>query len=493
MEMQSDLTLELEKETVTDKSKYITDSSDSSILSTMKHKSIPDMEIDRIEPLTNGLNKILADSELLEDCTRSAENSTEAMDIPEVQNDASNNSDNTEQCQKDSECDCSRDSTSNSHCQCEEENQSKVPASPGSMESPNDSPDASRFDEIINVDLRRTRRNSKRKKDSDLCCPICSLTLRLPELESHFNQEVEKLSKINKTQRKPKQDDSDGINTTFVQVRSNRLNRLTAKVNEYTENLKNGINCPSCKLWICGTTEELNNHVLVCFQTIESNEHINVEDDEDDNESFEEYEFGDQTRIRAISFVPGGYRSLQGQIAKRSRVDEDEDLDVDVDDTIAFGQPQYSELDVIRDKNEEDKASDQLRKAVLVDPSIQPHVLESRKWTTNDDVSDSQVNSSEVSSASRDDKNDDKQPAEQNDTVSGHIISSLKEKIRDLGDQSKNVKCLICMEPYTKPVVSTTCWHVHCEECWLMTLGVKKLCPQCNMIVFPTDLRKIYL
>ncbi|KAF8774290.1 E3 ubiquitin-protein ligase RNF220 like protein [Argiope bruennichi] len=332
MEMQSDLTLELEKETVTDKSKYITDSSDSSILSTMKHKSIPDMEIDRIEPLTNGLNKILADRNLLKT----------AHDLQ------------------------------------------KIPLKQG---------------------YSRT------------------------------------------------------------------------KVNEYTENLKNGINCPSCKLWICGTTEELNNHVLVCFQTIESNEHINVEDDEDDNESFEEYEFGDQTRIRAISFVPGGYRSLQGQIAKRSRVDEDEDLD----------------LDVIRDKNEEDKASDQLRKAVLVDPSIQPHVLESRKWTTNDDVSDSQVNSSEVSSASRDDKNDDKQPAEQNDTVSGHIISSLKEKIRDLGDQSKNVKCLICMEPYTKPVVSTTCWHVHCEECWLMTLGVKKLCPQCNMIVFPTDLRKIYL
>ncbi|GBM32893.1 hypothetical protein AVEN_216420-1, partial [Araneus ventricosus] len=56
------------------------------------------------------------------------------------------------------------------------------------------------------------------------------------------------------------------------------------------------------------------------------------------------------------------------------------------------------------------------------------------------------------------------------DTTSGHIISSLKERIKDLGDQSKNVKCLICMEPYTKPVVSTTCWHVHCEECWLMTM-----------------------
>lgn len=25
-------------------------------------------------------------------------------------------------------------------------------------------------------------------------------------------------------------------------------------------------------------------------------------------------------------------------------------------------------------------------------------------------------------------------------------------------------------EHYKKPVISTVCWHVHCEECWLHTL-----------------------
>ncbi|CAL1282468.1 unnamed protein product [Larinioides sclopetarius] len=446
MELQSDLTSEFEKETLTDKGKYITDPPDSCTLSTMKHKGIPETEADRIQPLNNGLNKNLEDSELQEDCAPLTENFTAAVNNEEFENGGSGDNDNQEQCTKDMEYDCSRDSPTNSHCQCsnrEDQNQSNVPASPTSTDSPNDSLDTSRFDEIINVDLRRTRRSSKRKKDSSLCCPICSLTLREPELESHFNQEVEKLSKILKTPRKPKRDDS-GINTTFVQVRSNRLNRLTAKVAHYTEKSKSSVKCPVCKLWIYGSEEEMNNHVALCFQNDESDEPINVEDDDDDNESFEEYEIGNETRIRAISLVPGGYRSLQGQIAKRSRVEDDEDLDVDVDDTIAFGQPQ--------------------------DPSIQPHVLESRKWSTNEDLSEIQENSCEAPASSAEDKNGDKQLAEQSDSTSGHIISSLKEKIKDLGDQSKSVKCLICMEPYTKPVVSTTCWHVHCEECWLMTM-----------------------
>jgi hypothetical protein len=53
--------------------------------------------------------------------------------------------------------------------------------------------------------------------------------------------------------------------------------------------------------------------------------------------------------------------------------------------------------------------------------------------------------------------------------------------------------CLICLEPYVVPVVSVNCWHVHCEKCWLRTLGAKKLCPRCQTITSPLDLRKIYM
>lgn len=75
-----------------------------------------------------------------------------------------------------------------------------------------------------------------------------------------------------------------------------------------------------------------------------------------------------------------------------------------------------------------------------------------------------------------------------------HIIEALKEKIREYEIIIKNKsKCLICMDDFRVPVVSICCWHVHCEECWLRTLGARKLCPQCNMITSPADLRKIYM
>uniref|UniRef100_A0A8C9S9S7 Ring finger protein 220a n=1 Tax=Scleropages formosus TaxID=113540 RepID=A0A8C9S9S7_SCLFO len=48
-------------------------------------------------------------------------------------------------------------------------------------------------------------------------------------------------------------------------------------------------------------------------------------------------------------------------------------------------------------------------------------------------------------------------------------------------------------DSYTMPLASIQCWHVHCEECWLRTLGNKKLCPQCNTITSPGDLRRVYL
>lgn len=75
------------------------------------------------------------------------------------------------------------------------------------------------------------------------------------------------------------------------------------------------------------------------------------------------------------------------------------------------------------------------------------------------------------------------------------IIESLKAKIRDYETQIKNKGnlCIVCMDDFKIPVVSICCWHVHCEECWLRTLGARKLCPQCNMITSSADLRRIYM
>lgn len=54
-------------------------------------------------------------------------------------------------------------------------------------------------------------------------------------------------------------------------------------------------------------------------------------------------------------------------------------------------------------------------------------------------------------------------------------------------------RCLICLEPHRKPVVSAVCWHVFCESCWLQTIASKRVCPHCSSITSPEDLRRIYL
>uniref|UniRef100_A0AAY4EWX7 RING-type domain-containing protein n=1 Tax=Denticeps clupeoides TaxID=299321 RepID=A0AAY4EWX7_9TELE len=59
-------------------------------------------------------------------------------------------------------------------------------------------------------------------------------------------------------------------------------------------------------------------------------------------------------------------------------------------------------------------------------------------------------------------------------------LEALKARIRELEKQilrGDRYKCLICMDSYTMPLTFIQCWHVHCEECWLWTLGNKKLCP----------------
>lgn len=71
---------------------------------------------------------------------------------------------------------------------------------------------------------------------------------------------------------------------------------------------------------------------------------------------------------------------------------------------------------------------------------------------------------------------------------------TLLERIKLLEGrlESSSARCLICLDSFVNPVVSTVCWHVCCEVCWCQTLGSKRLCPQCNRITSPDDLRRIY-
>ncbi|KAK6468985.1 E3 ubiquitin-protein ligase Rnf220-like [Huso huso] len=68
-------------------------------------------------------------------------------------------------------------------------------------------------------------------------------------------------------------------------------------------------------------------------------------------------------------------------------------------------------------------------------------------------------------------------------------ISALTRRLQ----QRELYHCHVCLGSYSVPVASIQCWHIHCEDCWLRSLGLKKLCPQCSTITSPADLRRVYL
>nr|XP_009943979.1 PREDICTED: E3 ubiquitin-protein ligase RNF220 [Opisthocomus hoazin] len=229
-----------------------------------------------------------------------------------------------------------------------------------------------------------------------------------------------------------------------------------------------------------------------------------TEDDSVDIENengnrFEEYEWCGQKRIRATTLLEGGFRG-SGFImcSGKENPDSDADLDVDGDDTLEYGKPQYTEADVIPCTGEEPgeaKEREALRGAVLNGGTPSTRITpEFSKWASDEMPSTSNGESSKQETMQKTCKNSDIEKITEDSAVT--TFEALKARVRELERQlsrGDRYKCLICMDSYTMPLTSIQCWHVHCEECWLRTLGAKKLCPQCNTITSPGDLRRIYL
>jgi len=170
------------------------------------------------------------------------------------------------------------------------------------------------------------------------------------------------------------------------------------------------------------------------------------------------YMVGNQKRIRTSSLLEDGYAGLFGPSNTKTD-DVDEDLNIDGDDTIQFGQAQFSESDLIN-----------MADLVNIDEN-EPPIITTTSATTTTTGS-----------------------PEQPQTTGQPIIDSLKLRIKELEQSMSNRgHCMICLSWYDSPVVSINCWHVHCEKCWMSTLAAKKLCPQCNVITTPAELRRIYL
>lgn len=244
--------------------------------------------------------------------------------------------------------------------------------------------------------------------------------------------------------------------------------------------------CPICNKAV---TEEITAHVEACILKIETNGsggNGRANDSDDDDASIdvegESYEWAGQTRIRATTML---HQSSCTAVRVTNAEDTDDELNVDGDETQIYGPPQYSERDVVYPVAEQRCKDSYLRGLVMANEPVtvkRPEIDNPGEGPSWGKAANLPLHPVPTSSEYRNGESTDQ------------IVASLKSKIREYEGYIKNSpKCLICMDDFRKPVVSICCWHVYCEECWLHTLGAKKLCPQCSMITSPTDLRRIYL
>ncbi|XP_017558183.1 E3 ubiquitin-protein ligase RNF220a isoform X7 [Pygocentrus nattereri] len=344
-------------------------------------------------------------------------------------------------------------------------------------------------------------------------CPICQVLLRPGELQEHMEQEMERLTHLHISKNPSHKDittvpgtpkslllsvhikregespvisplSSDDAHhsdryQTFLRVRANRQTRLNARIGKMKRR-----------------------------KPEDGQREGGIEEDQADVEGengtrFEEYEWCGQKRVRATSLLEGGFRGTGfAMCSTKESHDSDADLDVDGDDTLEYGKAQYTEADIIPCSGEdqgETKEREALRGAVLNGGMPSNRITpEFSKWASDEMPSTSNGESSKqeasTSTAPRTCKNSEIEKITEDST--GTTLEALKARIRELEKQilrGDRYKCLICMDSYTAPLTSIQCWHVHCEECWLRTLGNKKLCPQCNTITSPGDLRRVYL
>ncbi|XP_071953462.1 E3 ubiquitin-protein ligase RNF220-like isoform X2 [Antedon mediterranea] len=370
--------------------------------------------------------------------------------------------------------------------------------------------------------LRRKRKCSY-SLDGQMCCLVCGVTVRPGELQAHLTQEIERLNKMTRSGRRSRDSSgsrkgsqgpssrrnkenpssSDNHETrfeTYLKIKANRQSRLNARVGRSRRGRRSDdgdlTHCPICDEVLEGSPEERNHHAEICLRKhhiLPTNENMTVDVE---GEEYEEYTWCGQTRIRATTMLQAGFKGTGFQRRTYTEEDIDVNLNVDGDDTAEYGQAQFTEADIIpcsSDEPSEERQRQAIRGALLTGEasSSRSPSLEKSKWEQPAPES-----SSEADKIVRDsgDGEDGVCSSSCIPPSANTLIESLKCQLQDMKENKKeSMKCLICMEGYTTPLVSVQCWHVHCQECWLRTLGAKKLCPQCNMITAPAQLRKIYL
>ncbi|XP_075146258.1 ring finger protein 220 [Haematobia irritans] len=370
-----------------------------------------------------------------------------------------------------------------------------------------------------------------------LQCPNCDKKLHRFEMASHCEQEMQNLKQTaqlltesNEVGRDEEEivggttssnDSADRRKpwTVFQRVQRNRQSRMKQRTRKRPTIPEHP--CPVCNATF--PQDEIQQHAEECLRRSNrtengrSNSDDHSSNDDEGGEEYEEYEWAGQKRIRVSSLLQGGYAAIGiGQTNGSSSAshrhnghndDEDEDLNVDEDDTQIYGPTQYAENDVISHTVNDDESdiTSYMRRLITTGP-VSTNARNTNTTTTNSHSINSSIINAEIntdviptpsialsstsSAPSLATPDEPSTPAHYQ-----QIIDSLKAKLRYYEQQHipGKYKCLICLDDYRNPAISVCCWHVHCEQCWLRSLGARKLCPQCNLITTPKDLRRIYM
>ncbi|KAJ2513376.1 hypothetical protein GGI11_004425 [Coemansia sp. RSA 2049] len=261
--------------------------------------------------------------------------------------------------------------------------------------------------------------------------------------------------------------------------------------------------CFMCNKVIGGDGDAVNAHIDQCLARSAgespSNE-ANEVNGRADGSMMVAYEWDGQIRIRATAMLEGGVVATGlGSATAAWYKDNDDDIDVDQEDETDYGPAQYSDRDLVlaggagkggggRSRGRSGGGSG--------GHSRQMSGPQFEEFVAPDDAppQPQEGPSTPPPSAKPDTPPQTANHQHQSPSASQLVIDALKERIGQQDRLLQSVqKCLICLEPYDKPCASIHCWHVYCEKCWMLTLGAKKLCPQCLQITQPTDLRRVYL
>lgn len=124
--------------------------------------------------------------------------------------------------------------------------------------------------------------------------------------------------------------------------------------------------CPVCSERLSGTPEELNQHVERCLNKHNNGnpagQHSNLDEEEvdveGDAETFEEYEWAGQRRVRATSMLVGGFSGeffFSNRLifySRKSLLPYYEKIQRDISNTLSvFSRNNYSENNKIREVN----------------------------------------------------------------------------------------------------------------------------------------------